>query len=135
MTDTKKHHVVHDKPLLKSLLSSFVLVVIVGLAINQLVNLFVEHHLPLEHSTVENASTWKHLEWKDGIQTLRRPIAGTQLYAHRAVTTVDVPLGKVMKVIRDSPHQSDWIKVGANPNLCFALQHLYNCNYDVLTFF
>mmetsp|Transcript_34779 Transcript_34779/g.76112 ORF Transcript_34779/g.76112 Transcript_34779/m.76112 type:complete len:278 (-) Transcript_34779:6-839(-) len=110
MADAKKHHIVHDKPLIKSLLSSFIVLIISGLAISQLVALFVEHHLPLEHSTEENASTWKHMEWKDGIETLRRPIAGTQLYAHKAVTTVDVPLGVVMKVIRDTPHQSEWVR-------------------------
>lgn len=107
---TEKHHIVHDKALARSLLASFLILIVSGLAMNQLITLFVEHHLPLEHATEDSASSWKHLEWKDGIETLRRPIPGTQLYAHRAVTTVDVPLSVVMKTIRDTPHQSSWIK-------------------------
>lgn len=58
--------VVHDKALARSLLTSFLVLIVSGLAMNQLITLFVEHHLPLEHATEDSASSWKHLEWKDG---------------------------------------------------------------------
>jgi len=97
-------HIAHDYPLAKSLLASFFVVLVAGLALSWFFNFFVEHHLPLV------TDDWKHVEWHGDVEVSRKPISGTQLYAYRAATVVDLPLKSVMMVFRDTPRHVDWVK-------------------------
>lgn len=104
-------HISHDYPLFKSLTLSFLVVLFGGLFVSRMIAVFLEEHLPLESSLTDQAPpNWKHYENDGSIELLRRPIPGTRLYAHRAVTTVALPLNDVMKVFRDTPNSSVWVK-------------------------
>lgn len=105
MTSDTEKHIAHDYPLARSLFSSFLVVLALGLGLSGFFHFFVEHHLPLV-----SPDTWKHVEWRGDVELSRRPIAGTQLYAYRAATVVDLPLKKVMKAYRDTPNHVSWVK-------------------------
>ena len=112
-TDTNKKYptgyFAHNYPLVKFLLASFLAVLFTGLAICKGLTIFNENHWPLESSS-KISDDWKHYEWHGNIETFRRPIAGTQLFAYRAATFVDLPLKSVMKVFRDTPNHINWTK-------------------------
>jgi hypothetical protein len=111
-------HITHDLPLFRSLVLSWIVVLVTGFALH----FFKEHSfIPSFSSSYppgKSNSSWKHLERHGDVELLRRPIVLKKdspfsvtpgLYAHRALATVDIPIETLLHVFRDTPHNV-WAK-------------------------
>jgi hypothetical protein len=52
---------------------------------------------------------WKQTQEKDGIKVYRKSIEGSKIVAFRGVAVVDAPVGKVLHVIADNDHRTEWV--------------------------
>jgi hypothetical protein len=52
---------------------------------------------------------WKEIHDKDGIKVFRKSVEGSKIVAFRGVALVDAPVGKVLHVIADNDHRTDWV--------------------------
>ena len=109
-----QHHFIHDFTLVKSLIISWLAVLLAGALLHQGIRFFNEQSFSYSTSSDSSSDTsWKHLESHGDLELLRRPIVVEEgfpfkpavgLYAYRAVGTVDIPIESLLHVFRDTPN-------------------------------
>jgi hypothetical protein len=52
---------------------------------------------------------WQEINDKDGIKVYRKSVEGSKIVAFRGVAVVDAPVGKVLQVIADNDHRTEWV--------------------------
>lgn len=55
------------------------------------------------------APAWEALDTEDGIEVFRREVPGSPLVAFKGVTTIDAPLDKILWVLVDNEHKTEWV--------------------------
>ena len=131
MTTSKKsqphHQFIHGLSLAKSLILSWLAVLLAGAFLHQGIRFFHDHasFVPSFSTSYTSSSdpTWSHLESHGDVELLRRVIdleedeyskfatlsSAKGLYAHRAVATVDIPIETLLHVFRDTPNNVSWL--------------------------
>ena len=143
------HHVAHDQGLLKTLILCWLAILLGGLALRKGLELIPGHIASLfptfssSHLVSSKLSdpSWKHLEYHGDVELFRRPISlvlddyspffstkATGLYAHRAVTAVDLPIEALLYVFRDTPNNVSICALYGSTLICA-------CALPVLTLF
>ncbi len=55
------------------------------------------------------AAGWKEISNKKGIRVFKRKPSGASLYAFRGIGLIDAPLEKLLWVLNDSAHHTQWV--------------------------
>lgn len=58
---------------------------------------------------VAHAASWEKIDSEDGIDVFKKDIAGSKLHAFRGTALVDGPMEKVMWVLGDNTHRTEWV--------------------------
>jgi hypothetical protein len=56
---------------------------------------------------------WEHVNREDGVEVYRKEVPGSPLVAFKGVTELDAPLEKVLWVLADNEHRTEWIDLCA----------------------
>jgi hypothetical protein len=56
-----------------------------------------------------SAETWEEIDNQDGIQVFRMKLPGSPLHAFRGKAVVSAPLDKVIWVLSDNQHRTEWV--------------------------
>lgn len=52
---------------------------------------------------------WEHVDRQDGIEVYRMERPGSSLLAFKGVTVIEAPLAKVLWVLADNDHRTEWV--------------------------
>ena len=124
-------HFAHDKGLLQTLTICWLAILLAALALQKGFEFFplpdsITSLFPIFSfsSISESDPSWKHVEFHGDVELLRRPMAlvleeyapfftpkATELYAYRAVSTVDMPIEALLHVFRDTPNNVSQVVV------------------------
>ncbi len=55
------------------------------------------------------AGGWEKIDEEDGIKVYKKDVAGSSVVAFRGEATVDAPLEKVLWVLADNDHRTEWV--------------------------
>lgn len=55
------------------------------------------------------ASGWEQIDDAHGIKVYKKDVAGSKLHAFRGVGIVDAPMEKIIWVLRDNDHRTEWV--------------------------
>lgn len=55
------------------------------------------------------AGGWEKIDENDGITVFKKEIAGAKLHAFRGTAIVDAPMEKIMWVLADNAHRTEWV--------------------------
>jgi hypothetical protein len=59
------------------------------------------------------APAWEALDTTDGIEVFRKEIPDSPLVAFKGVTTIEAPLDKILWVLVDNEHKTEWVDMCA----------------------
>ncbi len=54
-------------------------------------------------------ANWKEIEDDKGIKVYKQELPGSSIFAFRGVTVIDAPLEKILWVIADNQHRTQWV--------------------------
>jgi len=55
------------------------------------------------------AASWKKIDDEDGIAVFKQSVPGSGLHAFRGTAMVNAPMAKLMWVLADNKHRTDWV--------------------------
>lgn len=56
---------------------------------------------------------WEHVNREDGVEVYRKEVEGSPLVAFKGVTVIDAPLEKLLWVLADNEHRTEWVDLCA----------------------
>ncbi len=54
-------------------------------------------------------ANWKEIDDDKGIKVYKQELPGSSIFAFRGVTVIDAPLEKILWVVADNQHRSEWV--------------------------
>jgi hypothetical protein len=60
-------------------------------------------------SAPASASSWEKIDDENGIRVFRKEVAGSSVVAFRGEATVEAPIEKVLWVLGDNTHRTEWV--------------------------
>jgi hypothetical protein len=58
---------------------------------------------------VAHAASWEKIDSENGIDVFKKEVPGSKLHAFRGTALVDAPMDKVMWVLADNTHRTEWV--------------------------
>ncbi len=55
------------------------------------------------------AQAWERIDQQDGIEVFRKAVPGTDIVAFRGATVMDVGVGRLLYVLMDNEHRTQWV--------------------------
>jgi hypothetical protein len=56
-----------------------------------------------------SANAWEKIDDEDGIVVFRQEVPGSSFLAFKGITTIDAPIGKLLGVLADNEHRTEWV--------------------------
>lgn len=52
---------------------------------------------------------WEHIDRQEGVEVYKKEVPGSSLVAFRGVTVIEAPLERVLWVLADNDHRTEWV--------------------------
>lgn len=69
--------------------------------------------LPTIPTSVGAGESWEHVNREDGVEVYRKESSSSPLVAFKGVTVMDAPLDKILWILADNDHRTEWIDLCA----------------------